>query len=288
MAYTPQSPNRSHSDDETTSNRRLYNPYKDLNLPSQTLYHLPTQPEFLFQEESIAQRRSWGENITYYTGIGYLAGATGGAAQGLATAVKAIEPTDTTKLKINRILNGSGHRGRQIGNRCGVIGLMYAGLESGMVAWRDTDDVINSVVAGLATGALYKAASGPRAAALAGALGGVVVGAAVAGKPYLKRYIPLFLNNAQETLATAILNSIHFLVMLSTLFCIFYSMLLQWMLCLCTIDVAFHGIVCRDALYPFNNVVILLQEMMLIEITTHNTEVVARATAPSVVRMVEW
>ncbi|KAL1538163.1 mitochondrial import inner membrane translocase subunit TIM23-1-like [Salvia divinorum] len=191
MAYTPPSPNRSHSDDETTSNRRLYNPYKDLNLPSQTLYHLPTQPEFLFQEESIAQRRSWGENITYYTGIGYLAGATGGAAQGLASAVKAIEPTDTTKLKINRILNGSGHRGRQIGNRCGVIGLMYAGLESGMVAWRDTDDVINSVVAGLATGALYKAASGPRAAALAGALGGVVVGAAVAGKPYLKRYIPL-------------------------------------------------------------------------------------------------
>ncbi|KAG6399836.1 hypothetical protein SASPL_141321 [Salvia splendens] len=117
-----------------------------------------------------------GENITYYTGIGYLAGA----AQGLATAVKATEPTDTTKLKINRILNGLGHRGRQIGNRCGVIELMYAGLESGMVTWRDTDDVINSVVAGLATGALYKAASGQRAAALAGALGGVVVGAAVA------------------------------------------------------------------------------------------------------------
>ncbi|KAG6399734.1 hypothetical protein SASPL_141215 [Salvia splendens] len=70
--------------------------------------------------------------------------------------------------------------GRQIGNRCGVIELMYTGLESGMVTWRDTDDVINSVVAGLATGALYKAASGPRAAALAGALGGVVVGAAVA------------------------------------------------------------------------------------------------------------
>ncbi|KAG6391036.1 hypothetical protein SASPL_148783 [Salvia splendens] len=64
--------------------------------------------------------------------------------------------------------------GRQIGNRCGVIWLMYAGLESGMVEWRDTDDVNNSVVAGLATGALYKVASGPRAAALAGALGGVV------------------------------------------------------------------------------------------------------------------
>lgn len=94
------------------------------------------------------------------------------------------------KLKINRILNGSGHAGRQYGNRCGVIGLMYAGLESGMVAVRDTDDVINSVVAGLGTGVLYKAASGPRSAALAGALGGVIVGAVVTGKQVLKRHVP--------------------------------------------------------------------------------------------------
>lgn len=129
--------------------------------------------------------------MTYYTGIGYLAGATGGAAKGLAAGVKSIEATDTLKLKINRILNGSGHAGRQIGNRCGVIGLMYAGLESGMVAIRDTDDVINSVVAGLGTGALYKAASGPRSAAVAGAIGGVAVGLAVAGKQALKRYVPI-------------------------------------------------------------------------------------------------
>ncbi|KAL8522003.1 hypothetical protein ACS0TY_012237 [Phlomoides rotata] len=83
--------------------------------------------------------------LTYCTGIGYLAGVTGGADKGLAAGVKSIETTDTFKLKINRILNGSGHAGRQIGNRCGVIGLMYAGLESGMVVVWDTDDVINSV-----------------------------------------------------------------------------------------------------------------------------------------------
>lgn len=129
--------------------------------------------------------------MTYYTGIGYIAGATAGAAKGFGTGVKSIEPTDTLKLKINRILNGSGQAGRQIGNRCGVIGLMYAGLESGMVAVRDTDDIINSVVAGLGTGALYKAASGPRSAAVAGAIGGVVVGVAVAGKQVLKRYVPI-------------------------------------------------------------------------------------------------
>lgn len=191
MAYQPRAPNQSNTDNETTSNRRLYNPYQDLNIPTKTVYNLPSTPEFLFQEESLAQRRSWGENLTYYTGIGYLAGSTGGAAKGFVSAVKAIEPTDTLKLKINRILNGSGHSGRQIGNRCGVIGLLFAGLESGMVAIRDTDDVINSVVAGLGTGVLYKAASGPRSAAVAGAIGGVLVGLAVTGKQALKRYVPI-------------------------------------------------------------------------------------------------
>ncbi|CAI9757689.1 unnamed protein product [Fraxinus pennsylvanica] len=187
MAYQPRDPNS----DEHDSNGRLYNPYQDLQVPTKMLYKLPTSPEFLFPEESRAQRRSWGENLTYYTGIGYLAGSSAGAAKGFISGVKSIESTDTLKLKINRVLNGSGHTGRQIGNRCGVIGLLYAGIESGMVYYRDTDDVINSVVAGLGTGVLYKAASGPRSAAVAGAIGGVLVGLAVAGKQALKRYVPI-------------------------------------------------------------------------------------------------
>lgn len=189
MAYQPRAPN--HNEDDHDNNRRLYNPYQDLKVPIQTLYKLPTSPEFLFQEEAVAQRRSWGENLTYYTGIGYLAGAVAGASKGLVEGFKASEPGDTTKLKINRILNASGHSGRQFGNRAGVIGLMYAGIESGMVAVRDTDDIVNSVVAGLGTGALYKAAAGPRSAAVAGAIGGVVVGLAVTGKQVLKRYVPI-------------------------------------------------------------------------------------------------
>ncbi|CAA7410896.1 unnamed protein product [Spirodela intermedia] len=170
---------------------RQYNPYKDLQIPYQTIYNLPTSPEFLFQEESIAQRRSWGENLTYYTGCGYLVGSVGGASKGLFEAVRAAEGGDTLKLRVNRILNTSGQTGRRIGNRLGVIGLMYAGLESGMVLTRDTDDWVNSVVAGLGTGALFKAASGPRSAAVAGALGGLMVGAAVAAKQVAKRYVPI-------------------------------------------------------------------------------------------------
>lgn len=53
------------------------------------------------------------------------------------------------------------------------------------------DDLLNSVLAGLGTGALYKAASGPRSAAVAGAIGGLAAGFAVAGKQTIKRYIPI-------------------------------------------------------------------------------------------------
>lgn len=189
----PNQPRRSYSqsDDTNDLNLRLYHPYQDLQVPIQTLYQLPTRPEYLFQEESLRQRRSWGENITYYTGCGYLAGAVAGAGKGFVDGVKASEPGDTMKLRINRILNGSGQAGRKFGNRAGVIGLMYAGLESGTIAITDSDDLINSVAAGLATGALFKAASGPRSAAVAGAIGGLAAGLAVAAKQVVKRYVPI-------------------------------------------------------------------------------------------------
>ncbi|KAK3013480.1 hypothetical protein RJ639_009788 [Escallonia herrerae] len=145
MSFTPGPP--SPTGDDQDRNRRLYNPYQDLHGPIQTLYKLPTSPEYLFQEESVAQRRSWGENLTYYTGIGYLSGSVAGAGKGLVEGIKASEPSDTLKLRVNRVLNASGHAGRRLGNRAGVIGLLYAGMESGMVALRDTDDSESAPVA---------------------------------------------------------------------------------------------------------------------------------------------
>ncbi|WCJ39476.1 Mitochondrial import inner membrane translocase subunit TIM23-2 [Euphorbia peplus] len=167
---------------------RLYNPYKDLNLPIQTQYKLPSSPEFLFDEESLRQRRSWGENLTFYTGTAYLAASIAGGSVGFFSALKSFEPTDTLKLKVNRVLNSSGHSGRVWGNRVGVVGLIYAGIESGVVAATDRDDVWTSFAAGLGTGAVCRAARGVRSAAVAGALGGIAAGAVVAGKLTLKRY----------------------------------------------------------------------------------------------------
>ncbi|KAJ7973463.1 Mitochondrial import inner membrane translocase subunit TIM23-like protein [Quillaja saponaria] len=170
---------------------RLYHPYQDLQVPIRNLYNLPTSPEHLFPEEAARRHRSWGENLQYYTGCGYLSGAILGAGKGTLEGLKAAEPGDTLKLRINRVLNSGGQTGRRFGNSLGVLGLIFAGLESGIIHWRGTDDLLNSVVAGLGTGALYRAAAGPRSAAIAGAIGGIAAAAAVAGKQAVKRYVPI-------------------------------------------------------------------------------------------------
>ena len=63
----------------TQEEGRLYNPYEGLSSAVdprvlRSVYKLPNQPEFLFSEEATVHRRSWSENLTYYTGTGYLAG----------------------------------------------------------------------------------------------------------------------------------------------------------------------------------------------------------------------
>jgi mitochondrial import inner membrane translocase subunit TIM23 len=46
------------------------------------------------------------------------------------------------------------------------------------------------VTAGLGTGALFRAANGPRSAVVAGAVGGIIAGGATAFKQVGKRYLP--------------------------------------------------------------------------------------------------
>ncbi|KAJ0014761.1 mitochondrial import inner membrane translocase subunit TIM23-1-like [Pistacia vera] len=170
---------------------RQYHPYQQFQIPIENLYNLPTSPEYLFPEESLNARRSWGENLQYYTGCGYLSGALVGAIKGSVHGLRQSEPSDSLKLRVNRVLNSGGQVGRRFGNSLGVLGLIFAGLESGLVSLRDKDDLLNTVVAGLGTGAIYRAAGGVRSAAIAGAIGGVTAAAAVAGKQAVKRYVPI-------------------------------------------------------------------------------------------------
>ncbi|KAK7344184.1 hypothetical protein VNO77_13524 [Canavalia gladiata] len=179
------------ADSSKDQKTRVYHPYQDLNVPIQKLYNLPTSPEHLFPEEAARTHRSWGDNLQYYTGTGYLSGAIIGAAKGTVEGLRAAESGDSFKLRLNRVLNSGGQAGRRLGNSLGVLGLIFAGIESGMIQFRGRDDFVNSAVAGLGTGALYRAAAGPRSAAIAGAIGGIAAAAAVAGKQALKRYVPI-------------------------------------------------------------------------------------------------
>ena len=56
-------------------------------------FKLPKQPEFLFSEEAMVHRRSWSENLTYYTGVGYLSGEPGGRSAALRPRVGTGRPS---------------------------------------------------------------------------------------------------------------------------------------------------------------------------------------------------
>jgi import inner membrane translocase subunit TIM23 len=180
--------------EDTGGGGRLYNPYADLygaaDLKSiESVYRLPTKPEHLFPDEAAVERRNLSENLTYYTGCGYLSGAAFGGIRGFGEGLRSREEGDTLKIRVNRLLNASGHRGRSTGNTFGILGLLYAGMESGTYYLRGTDDILNNIMAGLATGAAYKAAAGFRTAAIAGALGGIAAGGLVGAKQFSRRYL---------------------------------------------------------------------------------------------------
>ncbi|GJV23144.1 hypothetical protein Tco_1375839 [Tanacetum coccineum] len=104
--------------------------------------------------------------------------------KGAIEGVRDFKARDTMKLMDNMILNEGELYGRMIENRAGIIGFLVAGMVSEMVAVRDVDDVFNSVVAGLGTRALFKAANWVRSAALAGATSGIEFGIVVAGNMF--------------------------------------------------------------------------------------------------------
>ena len=203
---------------ELPAGERLYNPYEGFAAAvdgrgMRGQYRLPAQPEFLFAEEAAVHRRSWSENLTYYTGVGYLAGAGVGGARGAAAALKGGSsaaapaaasfagvggastsvppppPSSSTRLLINRVLNSSGRSGRGAANTLGALGLLFAAAESAAdAAWDGRGpEAVPPLLAGFASGALFRSPRGPRAAVVAGAVGAVAASGLVAARAFISR-----------------------------------------------------------------------------------------------------
>ncbi|KAI3878432.1 hypothetical protein MKW92_026757 [Papaver armeniacum] len=148
---------------------RMYNPYgEQFNGPAQYLYSLPTSPEIFSKRNG----RAWNDNLVF----------------------------TPVPLRTNRVLNSGGHTSRKFGNKVAIIGMYYAGFESMLESFRDTEDGWNTVGAGFGTGALYRAAGGPRSALIGGALGAFAAGFYVVGKQMFKKYVPLEQLSIETTL----------------------------------------------------------------------------------------
>ncbi|KAF5201847.1 Mitochondrial import inner membrane translocase subunit tim23-3 [Thalictrum thalictroides] len=146
--------------------------------------------DYYESSEDTDLREIFGECLPYYTGSLYFTGAILGGAKGAVEGIMAAELGDTTNIRVNRIWNAGRHFGRKYGNSLGVLGFLFGVMESSIIYYRDGNDGISSsVLAGLGAGAIYKAGSGPRSAALAGAIGGLAAAGAKQAVPVIQRYV---------------------------------------------------------------------------------------------------
>lgn len=147
-----------------------------LNIPT----NLPTtprkaEPDYLDYD---MRGRGFMERAFANTGLTYLLGVTLGSLRGLATQRSL--PNATMKIRMNTFLNTIGKHGSRAGNAVGAMAFMYTAFES---AYDQADigavvgdyEVIPPMLAATATGAVYASGKGPRAAGLAGAIGGGIV-----------------------------------------------------------------------------------------------------------------
>mmetsp|Transcript_25862 Transcript_25862/g.82293 ORF Transcript_25862/g.82293 Transcript_25862/m.82293 type:complete len:167 (+) Transcript_25862:3240-3740(+) len=148
-----------------------------------------TPPRSLLFPEDSSKKRGWSDNITFFTGMGYLSGAFAGGAMGGMAAIreKPAHGVQTAKMMRNEFLNKSGLQGRSLGNRLGCLGLLYAGTE-GLTEWMLDGNLegmyASQIIAGLSTGALYQSARGPQAALVWGGIGAAAAAAAAIGSSF--------------------------------------------------------------------------------------------------------
>lgn len=121
---------------------------------------------------------------------GFGVGALKGSVEALRSKAPVPGLENSSRLTFNRVLNMSGEQGKKASMALACLGLLFSLAESGAGYVGDTyvpmdyPELMNSVVGGFFTGALYRAPRGPRAAALTGLVGAA---AGAAARPMLDR-----------------------------------------------------------------------------------------------------
>lgn len=142
-------------------------------------------PDFLFPENfDTGFRRSWGERLTYHSGVAYLAGLSTGGVVGIAEGWRDSEG-ERRSIRRNKILNATGRKGPAWGNALGCVAMMWSIFEGIAHEVRGEDDLLNPVGAAALTGAIYKISAGPKVA-----LGtGLGLGAAAAAGSFITKQL---------------------------------------------------------------------------------------------------
>jgi len=147
----------------------------------------PGQPDFLFTG-SHKRPKKLTEKLSYWCGTSYLTGLVGGGSYGLWVGIRQTQGLKP-RLRINGILNNIVTHGSGTGNLFGVLAVLYALSDAGIVYWirhKERDDILNNVAAGLLTGLIWKGGAGVKPAAIAATLGGLL---ACAGSLLLRQAV---------------------------------------------------------------------------------------------------
>ncbi|XP_053957359.1 mitochondrial import inner membrane translocase subunit Tim23 isoform X2 [Anastrepha obliqua] len=129
------------------------------------------QPEFIFPEGANKQRGRFelafsqiGSSVMIGAGIGGLAGFYNGLQT--SSALK-----QTGNLRRTQLLNHVMKQGSGTANTLGTLAVMYSAFGVLLQNVRGEDDDVNTLIAGTATGLLYKSTAGLRKCAIGGGIG---------------------------------------------------------------------------------------------------------------------
>uniref|UniRef100_A0A0K8TRZ4 Putative mitochondrial import inner membrane translocase subunit tim23 n=1 Tax=Tabanus bromius TaxID=304241 RepID=A0A0K8TRZ4_TABBR len=130
-----------------------------------------SQPEFIFPEGASKQRGRF-ELAFSQIGSSVMVGATVGGLAGLYNGIRTTAAANQTgKLRRTQLLNHVMKQGSATANTLGTLAVMYSAFGVLLQYGRGEDDDVNTVLAGTATGLLYKSTAGLKKCAIGGGVG---------------------------------------------------------------------------------------------------------------------